>query len=69
MREQPQVAARFRADFADCPLFVRQHGRAPDYLQVRDLGEISQNFVLYAIGKKKVQLIDARTDKNLGQDL
>ena len=38
---------------------VLHHRSAADHFQVGDLGEVSQNFVLHAVGKKGVRLFFA----------
>ena len=44
------------AQIARDPAFVLHHARAADHFQIRDLGEVGQDFVLHAIGEERVLL-------------
>ena len=51
-----------------CRRFVLRHTRSANHFQICDLGEIRENFVLNAVGKKRVLLIVAQIFKRKHRD-
>ncbi len=61
------------AQIARCPGFVLHHAGAADHFEVRDLRQVGQDFVLHAVGEKRVLLVVAQVFKRqhgdaLGRD-
>src|SRR5690242_21658600 len=46
-----------------CLSLVLRHTCSADYFEVRDLGQISENFILNAVSEKRVLLVIAQTFK------
>ena len=51
-----------------CRGLVLRHTRSADHFQIGDLGQIRENFILNAVGKKRVLLVIAQIFKRKDRD-